>query len=83
MTLRPSVLLVDDEPLIRIALRDALEEASLEVSAASTGAEARALMAGRAFDVAVIDLRLPDSSGIDLPGLRSRLQSEGKWRDGP
>lgn len=66
MTLRPSVLLVDDEPLIRIALRDALEEASLEVSAASTGAEARALMAGRAFDVAVIDLRLPDSSGIDL-----------------
>ena len=23
------------------------------------------------------------SSGIDLPGLRSRLQSEGKWRDGP
>lgn len=66
MTSRPSVLLVDDEPLIRIALADSLEESGLEVAAAASGREGMALLERGHFDVAVLDLRLPDMSGIDL-----------------
>ncbi|MBI3206099.1 MAG: sigma-54-dependent Fis family transcriptional regulator [Myxococcales bacterium] len=66
MTNLPAVLLVDDEPLIRIALGDALEEAGLDVATAASGAEALALISRRHFEVAVLDLRLPDLSGIEL-----------------
>ncbi|GMV14206.1 MAG: sigma-54-dependent Fis family transcriptional regulator [Polyangiaceae bacterium] len=63
---RPSVLLVDDEPLIRIALSDSLDESGLAVAAAANGAEGMRLIGSRHFDVAVLDLRLPDMSGLDL-----------------
>jgi two-component system, NtrC family, response regulator AtoC len=62
----PSVLLVDDEPLIRVAVGDSLTEVGLDVSTVATGTEALAAIAGRQFDVAVLDLRLPDMSGIDV-----------------
>ena len=63
-----TVLVIDDEPLIRWALSDALCEAGHAVVDAPDGAEGlRAVMtAPHAFDVVFLDFRLPDSNDFTL-----------------
>jgi two-component system KDP operon response regulator KdpE len=56
----------DDEPQIVRALRVILREAGYEVSAASTLAEGLDVAAREPTDAAIIDLVLPDGSGIEL-----------------
>ena len=60
------ILIVDDETLIRKSLGQVLSQKGYEVSAAASGAEARRLFAPGEFDLVLLDLRLPDASGIDL-----------------
>ncbi len=62
------VLLVDDHDLIRQGLRRAFERAEdFEVSGeASSVAEALALAESLQPDVVVLDVRLPDGSGLDV-----------------
>ncbi len=60
------VLVVDDEPQIRRALEMALEGAGYKVDAVSTAAQARIETATRPADAIILDLVLPDGSGIDL-----------------
>jgi DNA-binding NarL/FixJ family response regulator len=62
------VFLLDDHEVVRRGLKDLLEaEPDLQVVAqAATAAEARALMPTLEADVAVLDGRLPDGSGIDV-----------------
>ncbi|GAA0245151.1 response regulator transcription factor [Cryptosporangium japonicum] len=66
-----SVVLADDQPLIRSALRVLLaEEADLElVGEAATGAEAVALARAHRPDVVVMDLRMPEMDGIAATAL--------------
>jgi DNA-binding NtrC family response regulator len=68
-----SILVVDDEPLIRWALRARLERAGHAVIAAGSAREALARCGG-AFDVAIVDLRLPDMDGLRLVGELKRRQ---------
>jgi two-component system response regulator AtoC len=68
-----SVLVIDDEELIRRSLRLALESAGDEVTALGSGREARALLAEQTPDCAIFDLRLRDADGLDLlRGSRAR-----------
>ncbi|HEY2557786.1 MAG TPA: response regulator transcription factor [Diaminobutyricibacter sp.] len=62
------VFLVDDHEIVRRGIADLLEaEADLEVvGEAGTAAQARARIAATKPDVAVLDVRLPDGSGIDV-----------------
>ena len=60
------ILVVDDEPQILRALTTALKAAGYDVERASTGAEALALAASRPPDAIVLDLMLPDVSGVDV-----------------
>ncbi len=77
--MRQSVLIVDDEALIRRSLKMALEGAGYAVSLAASGHEALALLADEAPDCALIDLRLGDLDGLAvlrqarerLPGLKA------------
>jgi DNA-binding NtrC family response regulator len=64
----PSVLVVDDEGLIRWALSQGLAESGCAVQEASSGEETRALLAAGAArpDVVLLDLRLPDVSDLTL-----------------
>lgn len=66
MTIR--VVLVDDHEIVRRGLRDLLElEADIKVvDEASTAQEAEQKIANHSPDVAVLDVRLPDKSGIEL-----------------
>jgi DNA-binding NtrC family response regulator len=64
---RGRVLVVDDEPLIRWAMGTALADAKYEVVEAGDGATATRKAAGfQAIDVALLDLRLPDTDGVTL-----------------
>ncbi|HEY2557789.1 MAG TPA: response regulator transcription factor, partial [Diaminobutyricibacter sp.] len=62
------VFLVDDHEIVRRGIADLLEaEADLEVvGEAGTAAQARTRIAATKPDVAVLDVRLPDGSGIDV-----------------
>ncbi len=61
----PSVLLVDDEPSIRLTMGEFLKRAGYNVLTAADYNSAEALLAEN-FDVAVIDVNLPGTSGIQL-----------------
>ena len=64
----PKVLVVDDDANLRKTLSDILRVKGYEVATAGTGAEA-IMEAKRAFvSVALIDLKLPDMSGLEVMG---------------
>lgn len=60
------VLLVDDDPNILDLLRMCLPEPDFDVSTAESVAGALERAASRCPDMAVLDIVLPDGSGIDL-----------------
>jgi DNA-binding NtrC family response regulator len=63
-----SVLIVDDEPLMRLSIVDALQAAGYEVHAAATGTEGLQAIASRSFDLVITDLRLPGADGLAVLG---------------
>jgi two-component system KDP operon response regulator KdpE len=60
------VLVVDDEPQILRALRVILRNAGYEVATAETKSEALDAVSVRPPDAMVLDLVLPDGSGVDV-----------------
>jgi len=70
-TAKTTVLVIDDEPQILRALRINLSVRGYDVVTAATGAAALRAAAERRPDVVILDLGLPDMSGVDvLAGLR-------------
>ncbi|MBK9080915.1 MAG: response regulator [Rhizobiales bacterium] len=66
MSADPHVLVVDDEPQIQKLLKVALSAAGWRVSLAATAADALRAIAASAPDVVILDLGLPDRSGLDV-----------------
>lgn len=62
----PLVLVVDDEDDICKNLSDILGELGCRVDTANDGASALALARTRAYDVALLDLRMPGMDGLEL-----------------
>jgi two-component system KDP operon response regulator KdpE len=62
----PRILVVDDEPQILRALQTSLRGAGYEVDTAETAASALAAAALRPPDAVILDLVLPDGTGIDV-----------------
>ncbi len=60
------LLVIDDDQLLCRAVRDRLSSASLEVLAANSAAEGIAACNAGAFDVVVLDQKLPDGDGHAL-----------------
>jgi two-component system KDP operon response regulator KdpE len=63
MTIRPRILVVDDEPQIQRFLKPALMAVGYDVLQVGTVAEAKRAIAAQAPDVVVLDLGLPDGDG--------------------
>ncbi len=61
-----TVLIVDDEKLVRWSIRQKLESAGYQVFEADTCATARALFRENLPDLVTLDVRLPDGSGLKL-----------------
>jgi two-component system KDP operon response regulator KdpE len=66
VTASPRVLVCDDEPHIVRALKVVLREAGFETLPAYTAAEALDVASVRPPDAAIIDLVLPDGTGIEV-----------------
>ena len=60
------ILLVDDEPSIRLTVADGLEDAGHVVTTAADGAEAMSLLDERAFDLVLTDIRMPKVDGMTV-----------------
>lgn len=70
---RMRVLLVEDDAVLMNGLQVGLGLAGFTVDAVATCADASAALRTTAFDAIVLDLMLPDGSGLDVLGeLRSR-----------
>ncbi|HYX77330.1 MAG TPA: response regulator, partial [Gaiellaceae bacterium] len=63
---RQLVLVVDDEPQILRALQTNLRGAGYDVTTAATAGEALSAAAMRPPDAVILDLVLPDGSGIEV-----------------
>jgi len=63
---RPSVLIVDDEAGIRKLLTTALNENGFSADSAENGAEAIKKANERYYNLALIDIMLPDINGVEL-----------------
>jgi len=63
---RPRVLVVDDEPQILRGLKVVLRQAGFEVDTAATKSEALDRVAVRPPEMLVLDLILPDGSGVEV-----------------
>jgi CheY-like chemotaxis protein len=64
------ILVVEDEPLLREMLADALTLARMQVTTAPDGALAwKAWQQARGFDLVLSDQRMPDCTGLELMAL--------------
>jgi len=61
----PELLVVDDEPAIQHAFRRAFRDCDMTLRSAATAAEALAEIDRARPDVIVLDVHLPDASGLD------------------
>ena len=60
------ILVVDDDPDMRLVLREHLEPEGFEVLDAADGADMRAVIAEEEVDLVILDLQLPDEDGLHL-----------------
>ncbi len=66
MDKKASILVIDDEHAILGILEEYLSERGYDIVTAGNGAQALEAIEQRAFDVALVDLKLPDQDGITL-----------------
>jgi two-component system phosphate regulon response regulator PhoB len=60
------VLLVEDEPVIRELVRSMLNDGTVDVTCAATGAEGLKLAKTAEFDLILLDVVLPQMDGITI-----------------
>lgn len=63
---KPKILHVDDDPDIRLLISASLRDFGYIVATAGTNAEALELAKSLKFDLCILDVRLPDGTGIEL-----------------
>ena len=64
--MKPKILIVEDEPAIADTIQYALETDGFETRCLSSGAPVIALLEQEAIDLIVLDIGLPDISGLEL-----------------
>ena len=76
----PSVLVVDDEPLIRWSVTQSLADLGYSVDEASDAASALRIVttSPEPFGVVVLDLRLPDMNDLSLLGTLRQLMPDAQ-----
>ncbi len=75
---RPSVLIVDDSPIVQKSLRRVLLQNGYTVSTASNGQEALDVTAGAVPDLFLLDIMMPEMDGYELcRRLKALPEAEG------
>jgi DNA-binding NtrC family response regulator len=62
----PSILVVDDEEVMRDVLQSLLRQAGYRVTLAAGGLDGLALCRQQSFDAAILDVMLPDMGGLEV-----------------
>jgi len=65
MTDTPRILIVDDEPMIRDLLEQALSMMGQSVETCSSGRKALETLTAQPFDLVMLDVGLPDMDGFE------------------
>src|SRR5918998_2968457 len=65
MTRKISILVVDDDPLLRKLVTEQLSRSGFETAAAASGEEAIEALQATDYDVALLDIRMTGMSGLD------------------
>ncbi len=61
-----SILVVDDEPLVRWSIMTTLQKAGYQVVTASTVEDATMALRRGSFNLVITDMKLPDETGLNL-----------------
>ena len=64
--MRRKILVVDDDPTVRTMVRGLLEPKGYEVTTATDGCQAIALLAKNDFDMVLLDARMPRVGGLTV-----------------
>jgi len=75
VTPKKTILIVDDDKSILRTFTRILQKSGYEIETAETGKEASEKVGSRHYDLALVDIRLPDIDGTDLLAeLKKHLQ---------
>ncbi len=64
--MRKSIIIIDDELLIRDLLYDHFSEREWLVSVSESGEKSLELLRNRAYNIALVDIRMPDMDGLSF-----------------
>jgi DNA-binding response OmpR family regulator len=86
---RTTILIVDDDPLIRETLRYPLEQKGYRVLAADDGVHAMEVIGGSNVDIVLLDILMPNKEGLEtlleikrrFPGAVVHVMSGGGSRN--
>ncbi|MCY4612714.1 MAG: sigma-54 dependent transcriptional regulator [Nitrospira sp.] len=71
-----SVLIIDDEPLMRLSMLDALKAEGYHVQGASNGEDGIQKIKTSRYDLVITDLRMPGSDGLQVVRVCKEYSSE-------
>ncbi|OGW49986.1 MAG: hypothetical protein A2Z50_02160 [Nitrospirae bacterium RBG_19FT_COMBO_42_15] len=74
--IKPSILLVEDDEILRITISDALAKRGWTVTVVDDGLEAGSLINKKEHDIVLCDIRLPRKNGIEILKEVKRLYPE-------
>jgi len=60
------ILIVDDQPGIRVLLQEVLKKEGYDIQTAGSGVEAISLLEAEHFDALLTDMKLPGMNGVDI-----------------
>lgn len=60
------ILIVDDQPGIRVLLQEVLKKEGYDIETAASGLEAVELLANQPFDALLTDMKLPGMNGVGI-----------------
>lgn len=64
--IKPSILIVDDDEVMRETLSDVLKRGEYEVYSVGSGGETLSVIRKNIIDLILLDMRLPDGDGLEL-----------------
>lgn len=76
MEKKPNILVTDDDANLCDNLKDILEEDGYQIVIAANISEAKEKLIGKFYNLALIDLRLPDGTGLELLKLIKKMNKE-------
>ena len=76
--IRPRILVIDDEEIVRISCKKCLNPEGYDVNVAENGLEGLRLAEANHYDLILTDLKMPDMDGMEFLSKMKEMQPEAK-----